>query len=121
MKQVVLPTSCVATVHPEAASNDKFYGVQIWGSSLKERNCGRGFITREVYNGYLKLRSARKFTLGNGWIQPSIPVTSDLQLFISKLLKDGSYDVFEFSNIVELMEWVVKDDRPQRSSFETSD
>jgi len=107
MKQVVLPTSRTATIDPEATSNDKFYGVQIWIGGTKKQPVGRGFITRDTYNGILQIWASISFTAGNGWYGAPYPQTTKLPVFIKELLGSQDFDVYEFCNIVELMEWVT--------------
>jgi hypothetical protein len=110
MKQVVLPTSRTATIDPEATSNSKFYGVQIWSSGIKKQPVGRGFITRDTYNGFLQIRVSKSFTAGNGLYNTPCPQTTKLPFFIKELLGSRDFDVFEFHTIMELMEWVTKGD-----------
>jgi hypothetical protein len=69
---------------------------------------GRGFITRDTYNGILQIRASKSFTAGNGWYGITDTQTTELSVFIKELLGSRDFEVFEFHNIVELMEWVTK-------------
>ena len=100
MKKVVKKVTPEMEVAIDQVSSVKYYGVLAYSS----RN--RGFITRFPYwSGSFVALCSSKVTSGNNWDSYT---SNTLSEFISTLLRNGFFTIYEFDTARELFAWVAE-------------
>jgi len=99
MKQVLLKTPPQNITTPRSVTPNRYYGVK---SGLKSK----GFIARKDFEqGEYRVHSIDSLTKGNEWDSFSKTILSDT---ITGLLRNGSFEVYEFETPTSLMAWLAE-------------
>lgn len=101
MKRVIQKED-VDTVAVNRVDPSKYYGVRL----LRSVDEYSGFISQEEYqSGNFRVMTASGITYGNNWDSFR---DENLSILLSKLLNNGSFEIFEFDTYQELFQWISK-------------